>query len=356
MSRTAASASPRLSSSEPSRCSASAFSGSLRITLRHSCSASVVRRELASATACCRICWFLEAGRFMGGNLSSKRSGLSTPAAPPIMAAAQLRRRGRGSRISPPGPQAVQTVPMRVDGAIRVPFRALIPGSGAALLLFLLAACTQTDSLKPSQTFHRPDSTARVLLMPPDIELYELLASGMQEPRAEWTAAAKSNVDAAIGDVLRPQKAEILPYVAPAGDPVAERRHTQLIKLHDAVGYSILVYLYGGPNQLPIKKDHFDWTLGSEASLLGREYGADYALFVFMRDSYSSDGRKAMMIGLALLGIGVSGGTQIGFASLVDLKTGDIVWFNRLISTVGDLRTPEPARDAVEQLLDEDPL
>lgn len=245
---------------------------------------------------------------------------------------------------------------MRVDGAIRVSLRAPVPGMGAVLLSFLLAACTQTDSFTPKETFHRPEGTARVLLMPPDIELYELLASGMQEPRAEWTAAAKSNVDAAIADVLRPQEAEILPYVAPAGDPAAERRHTQLIKLHDAVGYSILAYQYGGPNQLPIKADRFDWTLGSEAGLLGREYGADYALFVFMRDSYSSDGRKALMIGLALLGIGVSGGAQVGFASLVDLKTGNIVWFNRLISTVGDLRTPEPARDAVEQLLDEEPL
>jgi hypothetical protein len=89
---------------------------------------------------------------------------------------------------------------------------------------------------------------------------------------------------------------------------------------------------------------------------LQREFGADYALFVYLRDSYSSEGRKAMMIGLALLGIGVSGGTQVGFASLVDLRTGDIVWFNRLISTVGDLRTLAPAHDAVEELLSGQPL
>jgi len=220
----------------------------------------------------------------------------------------------------------------------------------------LLAGCTQTDSLKTSQTFQRPPGTARVLLMPPDVELYELLASGLQEPRAAWTETAKRNVVAAIADLLRPKNAELVPYVAPTADPAAERRHTQLIKLHDAVCYSILVYQYGGPNQLPIKQGKFDWTLGSEASLLQREFGADYALFVFMRDSYSSEGRKAMMVGLALLGIGVSGGAQVGFASLVDLKTGNIVWFNRLISTTGDLRTAEPAHEAVEELLHNQPL
>jgi hypothetical protein len=249
---------------------------------------------------------------------------------------------------------------MRADRAIRVSFAAsvrhLIRGLGGYVLPVLLAACTQTDSLKTSQTFQRPPGTARVLLMPPDVELYELLASGLQEPRAAWTDAAKRNVDAALADLLRPKNAELLPYVVATADPAVERRHTQLIKLHDAVGYSILAYQYGGPNQLPVKKGKFDWTLGSDANLLQREFGADYALFVFLRDSYSSEGRKALMVGMALLGIGVSGGAQVGFASLVDLKSGNIVWFNRLISTTGDLRTPQPAHEAVEELLRNQPL
>jgi len=248
--------------------------------------------------------------------------------------------------------------PMRVVNAIGVFLRALVRsrvrGIGAVLLPLFLAACTQTDSFTPRKTFQHPPGTARVRLMPPDLELYELLASGLQEPRAEWTEAAKDNVKTAIADLLRPQDAEILPYIAPVADAAAERRHTQLIKLHDAVGYSILSYQYG-LNELPGKRGNFDWTLGSGAGLLRQEFGADYAMFVFMRDSYSSSGRKALMVGLALLG-GVSGGTQVGFASLADLKTGNIVWFNRLISSIGDLRTPEPAHYAVKQLLQGQPL
>jgi hypothetical protein len=224
------------------------------------------------------------------------------------------------------------------------------------MLSLLLAACTQTESFSASKGVERPSGTARVLLMPSDIELYEILTSGMQEPRAEWTAAAKRNVDAAIADLLRPANAELLPYSPPLYDVAAERRHTQLIKLHDAVGSSILIHQYNDYAQLPGKKGRFDWTLGGGASELQRSFGADYALFVYMRDSYSSEGRKALMIGMALLGIGISGGTQVGFASLVDLRTGDIVWFNRLVSTAGDLRTPEPAHDAVEELLSGQPL
>jgi hypothetical protein len=47
----------------------------------------------------------------------------------------------------------------------------------------------------------------------------------------------------------------------------------------------------------------------------------------------------------------VPGGSQVGFASVVDLKTGDIVWFNRLIRPQGDLRTPAAAAETVKALV-----
>jgi len=58
----------------------------------------------------------------------------------------------------------------------------------------------------------------------------------------------------------------------------------------------------------------------------------------------------------AILGVGVPGGRQISFASLVDLDTGDIVWFNFLVSGTGDLRDPNSARDSVDSLLAGFPL
>jgi hypothetical protein len=41
----------------------------------------------------------------------------------------------------------------------------------------------------------------------------------------------------------------------------------------------------------------------------------------------------------------------MAFASVVDLNTGDIVWFNRLISTTGDLRNQKEANKSVANLL-----
>jgi hypothetical protein len=128
------------------------------------------------------------------------------------------------------------------------------------------------------------------------------------------------------------------------------------MKLHRAVGVSIIQHKYFEPLLLPTKEDVFDWGLGPDVQMLRDEYNAHYALFIYMRDSYSSPGRVAMTVALAALGVGVQGGTQSGFASLVDLGSGEVVWFNRLLRGTGDLRTPEPAREAMAVLLKGFPL
>ena len=58
---------------------------------------------------------------------------------------------------------------------------------------------------------------------------------------------------------------------------------------------------------------------------------------------------------MALLGAISLGGEQVGYASLVDLHTGRVVWFNRLSRMSGDLREPAPARETVEALLKDFP-
>jgi hypothetical protein len=79
--------------------------------------------------------------------------------------------------------------------------------------------------------------------------------------------------------------------------------------------------------------------------------GADYALFTWIRDSYASGQRKATMLALALLGAISVGGEQVGYASLVDLRSGRVVWFKRLDRMSGDLREPATAKETVETLL-----
>ena len=85
---------------------------------------------------------------------------------------------------------------------------------------------------------------------------------------------------------------------------------------------------------------------------LRKATGADYALFTYVRDSYTSGGRTAMrVIGLLLLGGDIGGGLQIGVASLVDLRTGQVVWYNLLLDQTGDLRDHAGARETADDML-----
>jgi hypothetical protein len=222
------------------------------------------------------------------------------------------------------------------------------------LLALLLAACAQTSH-------HRADGLAEasglgrgaeILIVEPDIELTELFGAGVQQPRADWTAAARQNVDQALELAMRNRQAQLRRYHSPQ-DAELEARQRQAILLHEAVGMSILLHRHFNV-QLPSKGDHFDWTLGPGVRTL--DPTARYALFLFIRDSYASDGRKALAAFGMLLGIGVQLGQQLGFASLVDLDDGRVVWFNLLNSQTGDLRDADSARAAVAQLLDGVPL
>ena len=228
----------------------------------------------------------------------------------------------------------------------------LIPG----LCLLLLTGCAQTSHLKQTDVPVTLPPNAKILLMAPDIQLFEITAGGMQEPKADWTAAAMQHVQSSLDKQLKRRNDAIVPYKAPVEDPEAEMAHQQITKLHETVGNTILVHKYIPALNLPTKKDKMDYSLGEGVQRLKENQAADAALFIFMRDSYASAGRVAVIAAAAVLGVAVQGGVQLGFASLVDLETGDIIWFNRIARGYGDLRTPEPAHEAVTQLLEGIPL
>jgi hypothetical protein len=196
----------------------------------------------------------------------------------------------------------------------------------------------------------------RVLLISPDISLTELTAGGLNEPRADWTATARSHVSDSLMESLKDHQDVLVPYREPNNDPVAMRAHEQLVKLHEAVGRAILIHHYVWPFDLPTKGDKLDYSLGDGVKTLGDGYSCRYALFIYLRDSYASAGRIVAMMTAAALNISMQLGMQVGFASLIDLQTGEVIWFNRLRRQTGDLRTDSSARETVDELLTGFPL
>ena len=101
------------------------------------------------------------------------------------------------------------------------------------------------------------------------------------------------------------------------------------------------------------KKGGFDWTLGNSVTTLRNWYNAGYALFIHMRDSLASAGRAVAILAAAILRAGLQGGQQIGFASRVDIKTGEVSWFNLHRAGSADLRQEDSAQDAIKSLMKE---
>ncbi len=214
-----------------------------------------------------------------------------------------------------------------------------------------LAGCA-TQSHQQIAELKRSDAKqARILLMPLNVELSEMTAAGLLERKADWTTAANQHIVTALNAEKAARNIQMAEFDE-ARAPAARRDDLlQLAKLHGAVGQSIMMHQYVEQLALPTKKGAFDWSLGPNTRTLKETYDADYALFIFVRDSYASAGRAAMIFVGAVLGIHVQGGAQVGFASLVDLETGNVVWFNRLARAAGDLRTEPAARETIQTLL-----
>lgn len=217
-----------------------------------------------------------------------------------------------------------------------------------AIALALLAGAAQAAepvSRQYAPGFSARPAASRLLVIPADMELFSISAGGVTEPRADWTEAAQKHFRAAL--LARPELgANRLDITEAQLDEFAE-----VLALHRAVAESIWVHHVKGGMQLPTKDGRLDWSLGSTVKPLRDKTGADYALFFWVRDTYASSERKLTMMAMALLGSVMMGGSQAAYASLVDLQTGRVVWFNDLDRMWGDLREAQPAAETVETLL-----
>ena len=238
-----------------------------------------------------------------------------------------------------------------------------------ALVLALAAAvplsgCVQTQQYADLQ-FTPPAGDYKLLVLRPDVSVGSLTTGGMVEPRADWTEAARANIIAALkaqqsargGQLLIVEHRNEVPGVAAQDLADVER-------LNQAVDESIVLAKYLG-DYLPTKRGKgLDWTLGEDAVALGNKSGFDYALFLHAEDQVASTGRVLLgVLGAAGCIVGfcapnVGGASQLDYASLVDLKTGKVVWFNVVQAgsevpgiKFGELRTPEGAAQMVERLL-----
>nr|WP_294170236.1 hypothetical protein [uncultured Sphingomonas sp.] len=240
--------------------------------------------------------------------------------------------------------------------------RSMLLGAVAASLA--TTGCVQTRQFADLQ-FAPPQGDYKLLVLRPDVQVSSITTGGLPEPRADWTEQARTHVIAALreqqagrgGKTLVLERRDAIPGVT--ADQVAD-----IERLNAAVSQSVALHKYIGVT-LPTKRRRgLEYTLGQDAVRFGQRTGYDYALFMHAEDSFASTGRVALQVlGIAGCFVGfcapnIGGAGQSAYASLVDLRTGDVVWFNVVQASsqvagikFGDIRSKEGAAQLVDRLL-----
>ena len=240
---------------------------------------------------------------------------------------------------------------------------------GRASLFLALAAfvtlggCVQTRQYADVE-FTAPQGDYDLIVMRPVVEVGTVTAGGLVQPNAEWSQQARTHLVEALRRYETERGGRTVFLDSRSGlDGVPPETVANLERLFIAVGNSIILHRYMGA-ELPTKRRlGIDWTLGEDAVAFGQATGMEYALFLHAEDSIASTERTAIQIvGIAGCVIGFcapqGGGGQSAYASLVDLRTGEVAWFNILQTSsllpgvrFGDLRTADGAEQLVDRLI-----
>ena len=229
---------------------------------------------------------------------------------------------------------------------------------GVALALALsvpIGGCVQTRQFADIQ-FTPPQGNYKLLVLRPDVTVGSLTTGGMVEPRADWTDQARDQhhrrAPGAAGDARRQSPVHRSSQRAcrvspPKSLPTSSASTSRSPSRSSSTNISAII---SRPSAARASTGRWARTrCGS-----GRRPAMIMRLFLHAEDQVASTGRIALgVIGLAGCFVGfcapnVGGATQLDYASLVDLKTGEVVWFNVVQAgsqvpgiKFGDLRTPQ---------------
>ena len=204
-----------------------------------------------------------------------------------------------------------------------------------------------------------PNSKKTILIFRPSVSVGAQSTGGVFEPNAEWTERAKANIQSSLDELQAKLGNQVM--VAPVSYGEDSRNLQEHMALFAAVSRAVIEYQFFVGNRLPTKKQDnkaavFDWSLGDAVASLPGAKDADYGLFIYNKDAYGSTGRKLLQV-IAILGAGISvqSGEHVGYAGLVDLKTGDLLWLNADAAMGGDVRDIDGSAKRVHQLLEDFP-
>ena len=224
---------------------------------------------------------------------------------------------------------------------------------GAAILVAASVMATPSlaaqSAVNPALSQNLDARPKKVVLLPPQVFVFELSAGGVPTRMADWEAAARDNLASAATRLARESGLfELVP--APRLDSPELDQLEAHIGLYDRVAQSVFVYGRGNQSAWAHKKNEFDYTVGPGLAFLRAQTDADAALIVLGSDYISTGGRKAAFVAGLALGIVMPLGQSFITAGIVDLKTGDVQWMSFDSSSSMDSRNPADVDDLMRDL------
>ena len=214
-------------------------------------------------------------------------------------------------------------------------------------LIVIVSSCANYSRTAIDKLSGQSNSVT-ITIIKPSIELFEVDSFGEPTLKAEWTKNAMENVKGSIKEYFNKNNINVKIFFDDLND-----NQIEYIKLQNVVSEVITGHVVIPEKKLPTKdKEGLEWTLGPGFNNAFSNSNSDYILVLNVRDYFSSGGRVLTQAMMLLLFGTYSPLIQQGYGTLIDVKTGDIVWFDFVQSeSFGDTRKKKGADEAVEKIL-----
>ena len=229
---------------------------------------------------------------------------------------------------------------------------------GSLAAAAVLAGCAVTpnasvhESIAGKTEQHMP---RKMLLLPADIRVHEISAGGVVEKVDDWTISASNHAMKSVREIAG-SKSLFEPKEVPALADAEKQVLEQHVALYELVAASADLSKSGPFAPWRERAKNFDYTLGPGLRELAERSDIDAAVIVIGSDYISSGGRKATMalgiLAAALTGVAVIpvGGTAYVSVGVVDLRSGNLLWFATNRGQTDDLRQEQQVRAVLDKL------
>lgn len=231
-------------------------------------------------------------------------------------------------------------------------------------LFFISAGCTTTTpTTKLHHTIKDKQQTPQfkqIVLLPVDIDIYELSLGGVKEEVPEWSSKAEENIHSALLFSNEGKCSGAVHKAVSTSDLTSKEREIleEHLALFSWVSGTAIWATSSFNKPWNFKQDYFDYTIGDGLRFLKTKYDIDAGLIIIGEETVSTGGRQAAAaLGAVLFGVYIPVGNAVLIGGLVDFETGNLLWMDyRAAGTGINLREFDTCKDFVEKLVEGYPI